>query len=116
MILGISGGMRSRELYNINVNDVEDTGEMYRVTVRGVKSGDRQVLIDNQYYDTVARYIGLRLPLLREQNFFLVYNQGRCGHQKMGIKAIKNVAPRIASFLNLPNSVTYFGRPYRPQV
>lgn len=108
VIMEITGPCHKKELYSLNIEDVQDFGSAMLVTVRS--KIPRKFAISNPYYHTCKKYVDLRPPDTKCKSFFLNYKSGKCTSQNIGINKLKAVGRQIARFLELPNPETYTGR------
>lgn len=107
----ITGPCHKKDLYSLDVKDVQDFGSVMLVTVR--KNGSkipRKFTISNPYYHTCKKYCDLRPFDTKCKSFFLNYKNGKCTPHNIGINRLKAVGRQIARFLELPNPETYTGR------
>lgn len=114
LILGFCGAMRCKELCHLNLNDVEDVGSKFIVSVQDNKNFyPRTFVIMNQYYNLVKKYIALRPENCTNERFLLCYKSGYCIRQPIGKNKISVVPQNVARFLNLPNPPAYTGHCFR---
>lgn len=121
LIFGISGAMKCDELVNLCINDVEDTGSKFIISIQGSKNdydtgtitASRQFVIGKVYYNNIKKYMQLRSEVANTDRFFFRYYDGKCTKQQIGINKIYNTPRMIATFLNLPNKKKYTGHCFR---
>ena len=81
LIFGISGSLRSSEICNLKVQDVEDLQNRYVVTIQSSKNdlnsdtitASRQLLIGPLFYNIVKQYIQPKPSEKFANNFFIRY-------------------------------------------
>ena len=84
MIFGIAGACSRKELCDLSVNDIKDTGEVVIVTLRDTKTHrDRKFTIIGPGFsvnlvDAYRKYASLRTENTPNNRFFLFYNNGKC--------------------------------------
>ena len=95
LVFGICGCLRCDEIVNIKVNDVEDLGNKYLVSISANKNDYAgQFIIDNLFYDKVKSYILLR-PSDYFNDRFIKYSNGKCSQQVIGKHKIGSVPEKI---------------------
>ena len=114
LVFGICGCLRCDEIVNIKVNDVEDLGDKYLVSINANKNDYAgQFIIGNLFYDKVKSYILLRPSDYFSDRFFIKYSNGKCSQQVIGKHKIGSVPEEIASFLQLEQPKRYTGHCFR---
>lgn len=114
-VIGISGGLRREEIYNIRMNDLSDKqGSVLIVTVPVNKSNKPKTFaVSDTFYDVYKSYLALRPKNATSDKFFLKFSKGKCFNQNLGINKIGDAPKEIAKFLNLPNIHLYTGHSFR---
>lgn len=117
LIMGISGGLRRVEVYNLRVHDVID--EQTRIRV---KSKDRKNYTDSEFfvYDSneisyagiIQSYMKMR-PKTPRSNFLLAYNKGKISNLPVGINNVGGVPALVANYLGLSDPEKYTGHSLR---
>ncbi|XP_034939752.1 uncharacterized protein [Chelonus insularis] len=114
LIFGICGALRSMEIANIKMNDVQDTKTQFIVTIKDTKNCyPRSFIIGEIYYDRVKQYISLRPKDIDTDRFFLFYMKFKCTRNVIGKNKIAEVPKNIACYLNLPDPNRYTGHCFR---
>ncbi|XP_050517936.1 uncharacterized protein LOC126892445 [Diabrotica virgifera virgifera] len=120
MILGISGACRREELYNITMNDIQQTDGLMIVKVPNTKTNiQRTFTVVNKpddkipYLEILQKYIKLRPLQVKSNHLFVRYAKGKCCAQVIGKGTIGGWPSQIAKFLNLPNPENYTGHLFR---
>ena len=121
LIFGICGALRCDEIFNLKVNDIEDLGNRYLVTIQTTKNdyntetitASRQLLIGSLFYNIIKKYISLRPTEKFTDKFFIRYQQGKCIRQVIGINKIYEIPRIIATYLKLNDPKKYTGHCYR---
>lgn len=114
LIFGICGCLRCDEITNLKVQDVEDLGNKYLVSIHYNKNDyGGQCIVGNLFYDKVKKYISLRPTDMTSDSFFLKYKEGKCFHQNIGVHKIGEMPSQIASYLQLTQSEKYTGHCFR---
>lgn len=98
LVFGVCGALRCIEITNLKVNDVEDIGNKFIVSVKDTKTNiDRQFIVGPLFYDVIKEYSDLR-PLDHTLNrFFLQYHNGKCTRQFIGKNKIGEIPKIIAT-------------------
>lgn len=110
LVFGICGCLRCDEITNLKVEEIEDLGNKYIVSINNNKNEYAgQFIIGNLFYHYVKKYISLRPPDQFSDRFFIKYNDGKCFRQPIGRHKIGQVAENIASYLQLPDPKRYTG-------
>lgn len=114
-LLGISGGCRREELYNLNEDDIQDTGTQLIVSINQTKTYIKRVftVIEESFLSIFRSYRRLRPTNLPEKAFFIGYRKGKCIGQRVGIHTIGGAPRKIAEYLNLSNPERYTGHCFR---
>ena len=90
-MLGIVGGCRREELYNISLDDVQDTSSQLVVTIPISKTHQKRVFtVINEvegikFLELYRRYVKLRPKNLPHKMLFVGCRNGRCISQRVGI-------------------------------
>lgn len=113
LIFGICGASRCAELKELKIEDVENLGDKYLVSIRDSKNEfPRQFLIGPLFYEMVKKYISLEPPDFPTDRFFIQYLNGKC--QRLVIRRNKiGQIFKIVDFLGLQNSQRYTGPCFR---
>ncbi|KAL7292822.1 hypothetical protein TKK_0013648 [Trichogramma kaykai] len=114
LVFGICGALRSDEIKNMLVQDVEDLNNKYLVSINVNKNDyPGRFIIGNLFYDKVKQYIDARPTDFGENRFFIQFSKGKCTRQPMGRHKIGQVPAMIAEFLGLQNPKAYTGHCFR---
>ncbi|KAJ3623563.1 hypothetical protein MTP99_019782 [Tenebrio molitor] len=119
LIFGIAGACRRKELCDLTVNDIQDTGEVLIVTLRDTKTHlDRKFTIIGEGFvvnplTIYRKYASLRPVNTSHDRFFLFYNNGKCTRQPVGINTFGQLPSKIAAYLKLEDPKTYTGHCFR---
>ena len=114
MIMGITGACRREELCNIQMNDIQNHGTMFLVTIPKTKTGiSRSFTVMNEFYTVCKKYIQMRPSNVKTNRLFLQYHRGRCTTQPIGINNFGAMPKKVAEFLNLSNPEMYTGHCFR---
>ncbi|XP_057327935.1 uncharacterized protein LOC130669182 [Microplitis mediator] len=114
LIFGFCGALRSGEYCSIKTYDVEDTGSRFIVNIQDTKNYyPRSFVIQDEYSDTVRKYVALRPENTELDRFFILYDKGICKRQPIGKNTITEVPKKIAEFLKLPDASSYTGHCFR---
>jgi integrase len=119
LIFGIAGACRRKELCDLTVNDIQDTGEVLIVTLRDTKTHlDRKFTIIGEGFvvnplTIYRKYASLRPVNTSHDRFFLFYNIGKCTRQPVGINTFGQLPSKIAAYLKLEDPKTYTGHCFR---
>ena len=114
LIFGICGCLRCDELTNMKVDDVEDLGDKYLVSINNNKNDYAgQFIIGIFFYQKIKKYILLRPVDQFSDRFFIHYQRGKCTRQNIGRHKIGEVPEKIATYLQLPNPKRYTGHCFR---
>ena len=118
-MLGIVGGCRREELYNISLDDVQDTSSQFVVTIPISKTHQKRVFtVINEvegikFLELYRRYVKLRSKNLPHKTLLVGCRNGRCISQRVGIHTIGAIPSKIAEFLELENPKAYTGHSFR---
>lgn len=114
LIFGVCGCLRCDEITNLKVEDVENLGDKYLVSINFNKNEYAgQFIIGRLFYSKVSKYISLRPSGQFSDKFFLRYQEGKCHRQVIGRHKIGQVPEKIASYLQLPNAKKFTGHCFR---
>lgn len=116
-LLGIAGGCRREEIYNLTMDNVEDTGTQLVVHIEQTKTNIRRVftVINGDgvlYLDIFRQYYNLRKDIPGKP-LLLNYRQGKCVSQRAGIHTVGGAPKKIAEFLKLEHPEKYTGHCFR---
>lgn len=71
LTFGVLGALRTSEICNLNIQDVEDTGNQMIVTINDNKNRyPRNIIVGKEYYGHVKKYISLRPDNFDSRRFF----------------------------------------------
>lgn len=108
------GACRANEMYNMKVEDLQDLGSAFLVTVPNTKTKiSRKFTVTDRLYQICQKYFALRPPHVTSNIFFLNYQNGVCTKQRIGINKFSTMGKQIATFLKLPNPEKYSGHSFR---
>lgn len=115
LIFGISGACRTDELVNITLDNVEDVGSSFIITLPHTKNKTSRtfVIASNEggkvdFLQIIRKYTSLR-PGTNHGRFFVFYKNGKCTSQPVGKNTLGKVPNMIANYLKLPNPELYTG-------
>ncbi|KAG4066916.1 hypothetical protein HA402_009018 [Bradysia odoriphaga] len=109
-IFGVCGALRSVDIVNITVKDVQRQGEVLLVTVKEKKTDlDRSFTIAGVFVTIIEKYAALRSPATKTDRFFVNYLKGKCTVQPIGKNKISLMPRRVAAYLSLPEPDRYTG-------
>lgn len=109
LIFGICGAFRCDELSKLKVEDVEDLGNKYLVSINYTKNDmPRQFIIGDLFSGTVKQYIASKPNDSFTDRFFIQYHNGKCQLQIIGRNKIGETPQSIASYLGLGNPKVYW--------
>lgn len=119
-MFGIAGNLRTEDLMNIKVSDIEHKQTILVVHITNTKTNrPRLFLIAPEFEGKVKsielfdKYLALRPKQTPHDRFFLTYRNGKCTPQPVGIHTFGSIPKRIANYLNLPEPELYTGRCFR---
>lgn len=111
--MGIMGPCRANEMYLMKIDDLQDIGNAFLVTIPSTKTKSmRQFTITNKFYEIVKKYLNLRPGRGTVNSFFLNYQDGKCTTLRIGINKFAAMGRQIATFLCLPNPKSYTGHSF----
>ncbi|XP_039307828.1 uncharacterized protein LOC120358251 [Solenopsis invicta] len=114
LIFGICGALRCDELTKLKIQDVENNGNKYLVSIHESKNDmPRQFIIGDLFYKKVTQYMSLRPKDQFTDRFFIQYHKGKCQRQVIGKNKIGETPQIIAAYLNLENPKQYTGHCFR---
>ncbi|XP_044594615.1 uncharacterized protein LOC123272058 [Cotesia glomerata] len=114
LIFGVCGALRCDEISKLKVQDVEDRGKKFLVSINETKNDvPRQFVIGEPFYNRVKQYIEKRAKESFTDRFFIKYQNGKFYQQVIGRNKIGETPRAIASHLNLPNPKLYTGHCFR---
>lgn len=109
-ILGICGRLKTEELTNIRVKDIQKHGDLYLVHVARTKKNNlRSFTVGGKFCAVVEKYASLRSERSIDPRFFVNYQHGKCTIQVIGRNKFSKMPERIARFLNLPEPQRFTG-------
>ncbi|KAJ8913974.1 hypothetical protein NQ315_008966 [Exocentrus adspersus] len=110
VLLGISGGCRREELYNLNDADIQDTGSQLIVSINQTKTYVKRVftVTEENFLLTFRQYRRLRPKDISGNEFFIGYRKAN-----VSIHSIGGAPRKIAEFLKLDHSERYTGHCFR---
>lgn len=118
-MLGIAGGCRREELYSMNIDDIQDTGNQLVVVIPRTKTNVRRVFtvmneVDGiNFLEIFRNYVSLRPKEFKEKALFIGFRHGKCIQQRVGIHTIGAMPKKIAEYLKLDNPEKYTGHCFR---
>lgn len=108
------GACRSNEMYTMTLDNLQDLGTVFLVTVPNTKTKiTRKFTITEEFYPICKKYISLRPTYVTSNILFLNYQSGKCTSQRIGINKFTKMGRDIATFLQLPNPEKYSGHSFR---
>ncbi|KAJ6642823.1 hypothetical protein Bhyg_07777 [Pseudolycoriella hygida] len=85
VIFGIFGATRTIELTKLEVDQVEEHGNVFVVELEATKTDvDWSFVIEGCYREMVRKYRQLHVPATPHQRFFVNYQKGACTVQPIG--------------------------------
>ncbi|XP_048001904.1 uncharacterized protein LOC125238594 isoform X2 [Leguminivora glycinivorella] len=105
LILGINGGLRCKELSNLQTNHIENHGEVFVIKIPESK----EFVIKGKYYKIMKKYQDLRIASASTNRFFQAYRNGKCRANVIGKNRFGIMPKEIAEFLKLPDPKSYTG-------
>lgn len=88
VIFSLHGALRRAELWNLKIDDMDDTGTILIVSVKETKNRkDRMFTItsDLDGYNLYYKYLRLRPTNVSHSRLFVLYKEGKCTKQVVGI-------------------------------
>ena len=114
LILGMAGGLRREEIYNILVDDVREDNNTLIISIPKTKNSDpKSFLVVGKFRNIINKYRALRPSYVTNNKFLLNYKKGKCNDQAIGINKIGTMTKDIAKFLGKPNFDLYSGHSFR---
>ena len=119
MILGISGAMRTDELYNLKFEDVQLNSDVAIVQIVQSKNKlPRRFVVTStndeiNWFKIIKKYMELRPKGMKENRFFVRYIKGKCVRQVVGKHTLADIPHKIAKLLKLDNVNEYTGHTFR---
>lgn len=118
-IFGLAGACRREELCKIMVDHIEDKGNLIVVKIPDSKNNTSRIFVvsnetnKGHYLQLYHKYANLRKPSTPHKRFFVLYQQGTCGTQCIGINSFGKMPSKIAAYLQLKNPEHYTGHSFR---
>ncbi|CAD6212390.1 GSCOCG00011016001-RA-CDS, partial [Cotesia congregata] len=117
LTFGVLGALRTSEICNLNIQDVEDTGSQMIATINDNKNCyPRNFVNGKEYYGHVKKYIALRPDDFDSRRFFFAYHSGKGKRQIIGKNKISKVPIKVAEYLELEHPEAYTGHCFRRTV
>lgn len=115
LILGMAGGLRREEIYNICIGDVtKNKDNSLLVSIPKTKNGDKKsFVVMGELCRFIEKYQALRPAYLKSCKFLINYQKGKCTSQVVGINKIGNMPKSIAAFLGKADPKLYSGHSFR---
>ncbi|KAJ8685475.1 hypothetical protein QAD02_021268 [Eretmocerus hayati] len=123
LIFGIFGAMRTAEMVNLKVHEVqriitqEESGVedmKFVVYINDTKTDiSRAFVVGGEYVKWIDKYVKARKDGTPDDRFFVRYERGECVRQVVGKNWIRGVPQKIASYLLLPKPESFTGHCYR---
>ncbi|XP_074096371.1 uncharacterized protein LOC141525706 [Cotesia typhae] len=114
LTFGVFGALRTSEICNLSIQDVEDTGNQMIVTINDNKNCyPRNFVVGKEYYNHVKKYISLRPDDFDSRRFFFAYHSGKGKRQIIGKNKISEVPRKVAEYLELEHPEAYTGHCFR---
>lgn len=114
LILGMAGGLRRKEIYNIRTDDITETNDTLLISIPKTKNGDQKSFaIMGELRDIIRKYQALRPANLMSNKFLINYQNEKCTNQVIGINKIGMMPKKIAAFLGKQNADLYSGHSFR---
>ncbi|KAJ8910212.1 hypothetical protein NQ315_014503 [Exocentrus adspersus] len=108
MIFGVAGACRREELYNLKIEDIEESDRIMIVKLPQTKTHiQRSFVIINEpnekvdHMDIYHKYLNLRPSNAKSSHLFLNYRNGKCTNQVIGKGTIGRWPSKIAEYLSL---------------
>lgn len=110
LILGIYGAMKTTEIYNLQLADVQNGPQSICVTISNKKNHSSRVFsITGSMAQTIRSYLKARMKIPGNKSLMIVYRNGKCINQRLGVNAIGMVPSKVAKYLGLPDATSYTG-------
>lgn len=112
VLFSLHGALRRGELWNLKVDDINDTGSILIVTVTETKNKKDRIFTitsDLDGYNLYQKYVCLRPKNVTHRKLFVFYKEGKCTVQAVGINTFGAIPKKIAAFLMLDNPSLYTG-------
>ncbi|PSN31360.1 hypothetical protein C0J52_23830 [Blattella germanica] len=114
LIFGIMGACRRHELHKLKFDDVKDLESTILVTIPNTNTNtSRAFTVTGKYYNICKKYMNLRPKKCESTSFFVNYYGGKCSVQNVGINKFGNMGKEIATYLKLPDPLSYTGHCFR---
>uniref|UniRef100_A0A6P7FF34 Uncharacterized protein LOC114329460 n=1 Tax=Diabrotica virgifera virgifera TaxID=50390 RepID=A0A6P7FF34_DIAVI len=98
VILGIAGALRSEELINLKISDVENKDNILVVHIPKTKTNKpRMFVVTSEFEGKVKsielfnKYLSLRSKHTPHNRFFITYRNGKCTVQPVGIHTFGSI-------------------------
>lgn len=110
MILGVFGAMSTKDIYNLSLDDVRDGPNSVSVTKTDKKSkSSRTFSITGSMAIIIRRYLKARMLVPGIKSFLIIYRNGTCIKQPVGINSISLIPSKVAKFMGLADAPSYTG-------
>lgn len=114
LIFGVCGGCNTHELTQVTMDDIKDYNGLYRVTIRRTgRNPTGTFTIEDDFYNTVKKYINKRPKNVFTNRLFLNYQNGKCTAQVIGQHKFAKMPKEIARFCELPDPDSYTVQSFR---
>lgn len=114
LVVGVSGACRKQELAQLKINNIEDMGSAVLIKIPDTKTKrPRAFTLTGEFYNLFKKYAVLRPSNVKDDRFFLNYQNQRCTRQVVGVNKFANIPRQIAAYLNLKNPELYTGHCFR---
>lgn len=118
-VFGIAGACRREELAQLTIDNIEEKEDILIVTIPETKTKvpRKFVVVDPNkeigYIKLYLKYRALRPIDTPHRRFFVLYKEGKCTKQCVGINTIGKIPGNIAGYLKLPNPELFTGHCFR---
>lgn len=118
-VFGIAGACRREELTNLTLDNIEEKDDVLIITIPETKTKvSRKFIVSDPnkeigYISIYVKYKSLRPEGTPHRRFFVLYREGKCTKQCVGINTFGKMPANIAGYLKLPNPELYTGHCFR---
>lgn len=112
VIVSLHVGCIRAELVNLAMNDITDTGSILIVNLNETETKKRRTFVVTNNlngYQLYRQYVSLRPIHVKHTKFFLLYKNGKCSVQSVGMNSFAKFPKVIAKFLELADGDSYTG-------
>ncbi|XP_049823229.1 uncharacterized protein LOC109606560 [Aethina tumida] len=113
LIMGLVGACRIQDLYSLKFGDIQDYNGALIVNIPVSKTKNRPFTVSGEFYVICKKYMDIRPSRSKSSAFFLNYQNGKCGIQRVGINKLASMGKQIATYLKVKNPELYTGHSLR---